>query len=507
VRRSWAAVTVGLLAIVITVSAIALFRYTSEGIGSADSYKVHAYFRDAVGIVQKSPVRTAGLDIGRIFTKELSPDARAKITIEIDATIPLYENAMISKKAESLLGQFYLEIDPGTEYALGPEGQKVKQRRLGDGDQITRVFESPSVSTILDQVNSTMPILRDILRDVRDLTSGQMREIATGVNDMVQKNSVVLERLLLRVDNIAAQVEAIAQSESDDIRVSLRNVREITEGLKHLVGTSEGQVTATGTEMRSSLQKLQNSVDTLDRSLQNVEKVTSRLEKGEGTAGRLLADDTIARNVEEITEDAGGFIRGITRIQTMVGLRTEYNYLAGTFKNYFQVQLQPRPDKFYLLEIIDDPRGYREASTTVTDSSERGLVTERTIKTSEKLRFSLQFGKRIGFFTGRFGIKESTGGVGADFSFLDDRLTLSLDFFDTHSNENPRVQARTTFAVYKDNLHLVAGADDLLNYEPATGSGGAFFDWFFGLKLVFKEEDLKSMLLFGGGAFGAAAGR
>ena len=71
--------------------------------------------------------------------------------------------------------------------------------------------------------------------------------------------------------------------------------------------------------------------------MKNMETVTSRLEKGEGTVGRLLTDDTIARNVEEITEDAGGFVRSITRLQTIVGLRTEYNFLTSTFKNYLSI--------------------------------------------------------------------------------------------------------------------------------------------------------------------------
>ena len=111
--------------------------------------------------------------------------------------------------------------------------------------------------------------------------------------------------------------------------------------------------------MRTSIAKLQPTVDNLDKTLKNMETITSRLEKGEGTAGRLLTDDTIARNVEEITEDAGTFVRGITKLQTIVGLRTEYNFLSSTFKNYLSVRLTPRPDKFYLIELVEDPRGFR----------------------------------------------------------------------------------------------------------------------------------------------------
>ena len=126
------------------------------------------------------------------------------------------------------------------------------------------------------------------------------------------------------------------------------------------MGTTQGEVAKTGEGARGSLDKLQSTIDNLDKTMKNMETVTSRLEKGEGTVGRLLTDDTIARNVEEITEDAGGFVRSITRLQTIVGLRTEYNFLSSTFKNYLSIQLMPRPDKFYLIELVEDPRGYRD---------------------------------------------------------------------------------------------------------------------------------------------------
>ena len=55
-------------------------------------------------------------------------------------------------------------------------------------------------------------------------------------------------------------------------------------------------------------------------------------------------------------------------------------------------------------------------------------------------------------------------------------------------------------AIYKKYLYLVGGVDDVLNYTRTQGSAGGFFDWFMGLQLVFNDEDLKTLLLFGGGA-------
>jgi phospholipid/cholesterol/gamma-HCH transport system substrate-binding protein len=313
------------------------------------------------------------------------------------------------------------------------------------------------------------------------------------------------------MDNIAADVEGITTAESSDVKTTIRNVREISESIKQLVGTSEGEVKQTGTAMRSSLDKLQSTVNNLDKTLKNMETITSRMEKGEGTVGRLLSDDTIANNIEEITEDAGGFVRSITKLQTIVGLRSEYNFLTSSFKNYLSVTLMPRPDKFYLIELVEDPRGYRTKTLTVTNNSQTGTSSETKVTLTEQLRFTLQFGKRVGLspnvsIGGRFGIKESTGGIAGDLYLFRDKLLLSIDVFDAKANRYPRIKATLQYSIWQRNLFLIAGADDMANYVRAPG-GGALFDYFAGAQLVFNDEDLRALLLFGGGAAAGAASK
>ena len=328
------------------------------------------------------------------------------------------------------------------------------------------------------------------------------------VNELIKRNSVVLESLLGRVDHIAGTIDNITTSEADDIKNSLRNVREITESIKTLIGTTQGEVQDTSGAVRGSIEKLQTTITNLDKTMKNMETVTDRLVKGDGTVGKLLADDTIARNVEEITEDAGGFIRSITKLQTIVGLRSEYNFLSSTFKNYLSIQLMPRPDKFYLIELVEDPRGYRSRTTTIVDSSGApGIQSETRVTISEQLRFSLQFGKRVGNVGGRFGIKESTGGIGGDLHLLNDRLLLSVDVFDAKVNQYPRVKGLIAYAIWQSSLYVVGGADDLANYVRAPAGAGGGFDWFLGGMLKFNDEDLKSLLLFGGGAAAGSASK
>jgi phospholipid/cholesterol/gamma-HCH transport system substrate-binding protein len=505
-RRSFAAFTVGALALVILAASYLLFQYTSERLGGEKGPRVFALFQNALGLYEKTRVNSAGLRVGQVEERMLDQDtAKAKVFIRIDPAIRLYQNAMVSKKAASLLGEFYLDIDPGTPFQV-KDGQRVAVPVLKDGDQILQVSEPIEMGTIVDSVGATIPVLKEILDDLKGLTSGPIKDIANNTNNLIERNSVIVERLLSRVDEIAATVQNITKSEEDDIRVTLRNAREITEGLKGLVGTTQGQVSGAGQDLRTSLEKLQRSVESLEKSLGHVEKITGKMADGEGTIGHLLADDTVAQNLDNITDDASNLIRGVSRLQTIVGLRTEYNYLANRFKSYVSVQLMPRPDKFYLIEVVDDPRGFREEQKIITNSSTTGPDSTSKITNSEKLRFSFQFGKRLGPIVGRFGIKESTGGFGVDLYLLRDRLALSADLFDMRSNKYPRFTARATLAVYKNLVFLTGGVDDVFNYVPTSGAGG-FFDWFFGAQLVFNDEDLKSMLLFGGGSMTSSASK
>ncbi len=471
-------------------------------------------FRDASGLFEKSRVQTAGISVGQIEKRELDQaTAKAKITIRMLPSIPLYENAVVSKKSASLLGEYYLEIDPGTPVGLD-HGQRREMRKLKDGDQILRVIEPTQMGDMLNDVATLLPILHDILEDVRKLTSGTITDIADNINKLIESNSDTLGQLLRRVDNIAANVEGVTTSEAGDVKESIKNVREITESIKSLVGTTQGQIAGTGNKMQGSIDRLQNTLDNLDKSMKNIEAITERVDKGEGTVGHLLNDDTIARNVEDITENAGGFIRSVTKLQTIVGLRSEYNILANTLKNYLSVQIMPRPDKFYLIELIEDPRGYSNTVLTATQSSMNGFVTTKSTTTSDQLRLSLMFGKRIGFgsatLAGRFGIKESTGGVGGDLYLFDDRLELSVDVFgfaQSTVGQNFRVKTTVAGEVWNKTLFLVAGADDLLNYHRGEAGTGGGFDWFLGLQLRFNDEDLKSLLLVGGGAAAGSASK
>src|SRR6478735_6357814 len=153
-RRSWASVTVGALVLIVGVLTYWLVRSVNEHAGGNEGYTVWAVFHDASGLFEKSRVQTAGISVGQIEKRGLYENtARAKIIVRMQPGIKLYENAVVTKKSASLLGEYYLEIDPGTEYAE-VKGQKVQMRALKDGDEIKNVVEPVAFGDMMASIGT-----------------------------------------------------------------------------------------------------------------------------------------------------------------------------------------------------------------------------------------------------------------------------------------------------------------------------------------------------------------
>ena len=176
----------------------------------------------------------------------------------------------------------------------------------------------------------------------------------------------------------------------------------------------------------------------------------------------------------------------------------------------------PRPDKFYLLEIVADPRGVDTVSTETVTTDAPDLLnpgqrtTTTTISTKnlheERLTFSLQLGKRYGPVTFRGGIIESSGGVGADLHLFEDVLQLSTSVYQfsrPYQDVFPRAKVWANL-YFLQHFYVTAGADDFLNrWNQGRYPGGPKFtignDVFFGGGLFFTDDDLKTLLGSGAG--------
>ncbi len=482
-NRFTTAAKVGVFAVVTVVAGYYIYQFVNKGVGSGSGYVVYAMMNDASGIAKHSQVRVAGIPVGNIDSIKLSGN-RARIDIRIDEGVPLYEDAAVTKVSSSLLGEYYLGIAPGTE------GKK----QLEDGDQIKNVLGATSTDDLMREIAL-------IAKDVRRVSNSLAASIGTdqgerNIRDTLQNLADVTEALNKTVrenrdsiKNIIQNVEGITQRGAPEIDRILENVRVTTRDVRQLMAANEASPEKSG-EVRQIIHKVNRASDSLESALSNINKATERIERGEGTLGRLSKDEHLINEVEGIAEGVGSFVGSLNRVQTIVTLRNDFQFLAGTVKSFVEVRIQPREDKYYSLEVVNDPRGATtiEQLDVETDNPNDPLhYREVRTVTRNSLRFSVQFAQRFGPFVGRFGLKESTGGVGLDMLLFDDRFELTQDLYGFGEVVVPRWRVHLGYEFVK-RLWLLAGADDIL--APTRR------DYFVGLQLRFNDRDLKTILPF-----------
>jgi len=479
------AAKVGAMTLVLAGAAYGGFRFVAPGAGTENGYRVHAYLPDVTGIAPRSRVLISGIQVGVIDRLSLE-NGRARVDIKMKPEFALFVDAAIAKRATSLIGESLIVLAPGTE----------GRERIPNEGEITLFMDEPTIQSLQGQISEILKDVKSVTGALKDTVGNdkgqqQIAAILKNLADVTEQLNETVKENRAEVREVIRNVNGIAGDSRPQIADILKNVKQVSDDVRKMTaaGDSPGAGGKPG-DIKSTMERVNRASASLETTLAHADSIAARLDKGEGTLGRLTRDETLINEVESVVENVGDLVGGIGRVQTIVGLRTDYNFLANTIKSYVELRLQPSEDKYYLIELVNDPRGKTSFEQVDVDTTNPNLPPHyREIKTTttNSFRFSFQFAKRFGPFTGRFGIKESTGGLGLDFHLLDDRFELRQDLFGFGEELSPRWRIALAYEFIR-KLWLLGGVDDILNKDRR--------DYFVGLQLRFNDQDLKTILPF-----------
>ncbi|MDB4976102.1 MAG: Mce family protein [Myxococcaceae bacterium] len=486
-KETYNAAKVGLLVLLTLAASFAIYRFVDEGSRGEEGFLAYAVFDDVQGLVEKSRVVVAGIPVGVIEKIRLQGE-RARVDIRISGDVKLYKDATVAQRSASLLGETLLVIRPGNP----------KQKPLEAGDQIAAEAKGAGTDDIMKSVGEIADSVKKVTAQLErafgtDVAGNQMAgalkdlsEAIAGVKRTIQTNEEVVNHTL-------ENVESITTDARPKVEAILSHIEALTKNLDVVVGNNikPADSDAGVGRIDDTLIAVQQAAHDLEATMRGAREISERTARGEGTVGRLTKDEKLINEVEGIVEGVNNVVGPIARLQTIVRLRSEYNFLANSFKNYVGLRLQPREDRYYRIELINDPRGrttftQRQVRTSPPIMGEPAYYQQTIAETKDAFRFTLQFAKRIHFATFRFGILESTGGLGLDLHLLDDNLEINADAFAIGEQKNARLRVAIAYQVLQ-RLFIVGGMDDMLNQSR---------DFFMGAQLQFNDEDLKSILPF-----------
>ncbi|MFN3870811.1 MAG: MCE family protein, partial [Aquificaceae bacterium] len=387
---------------------------------------------------------------------------------------------------------------------------------LGYADMDRLVKEMTSASeTLRLMVENFQLILSENREDIRrviqnlealsynlNLIAMENREALRGaisnINLLAYNLNRTLPQTIENIDRLAKTLDGIASENRQDIRDVVANLRqlsgdlkttlpELTTNLNQLSKNLNLLVRENREDIKTSLSNLAELSRSLKESSERLNSILATIDRGEGTLGKLVKDEELYRNVLSGVKTFSKVGEVAEKTNLYIGFRGEL-YRGGDSKGILSIKLQPDGEKYYLLEIVGDSRGrvYKEEI----------LPNQFIVKKEFKPEITVQYA-RIFPFVGdnelvlRGGLKESTGGVGADL-ILSERLMITSDLWDFGRRDRPQdkdlkpnLQVAVNYKV-RGPLYVRVGGDDLLNSRLRGAFGG--------VGLMFTDNDLKYLL-------------
>ncbi len=450
----------------------------------AGRHRVEVLFPSVAGLDEKSPVRIAGVRVGIVESIDLDGQ-KALVTLGLDSEVQLHQGAWAEVSSMGMLGDKYISLHPGA-----PD-----QPALAAGT----VLQGTSPAGFDDVLNT----VEDIGGDIKQVTAS-LRGSLGG-----QQGEQRIDDILENIRQLTAEMRNLVAANRGQIDATLANFRDFSETLKRELPRLADKLTALAddvdgvvAENRAGIQDSVDNVKELTARLRvtadNLNTITGKIAAGEGTIGKLVAEDETATNLNNTLKAVEG---GADALQETLGRAKSYGLdltmrgesLPGIddYRAAFGFDLTTTGKKFYRVEMVNTPVGREQTLTSTVTRRYSDGTTESYVEEKTKVTDQTTFNAQIGYhlfpeLTVRGGLIESRAGFGIDQSLFRKKVVLSLEAYDFGRDQNPphlRFEGRYFLT---DNIFAYAGWDD-----PTWSEGSSVL---FGGGITWSDDDLKYLL-------------
>lgn len=475
---------VGLFVILGVVLLVVMsLRVSGVKFGRGKAYEVVVKFDNIAGLDNDAPVMIGGVEIGRV-KGILLDNFKAKLILNIHPEAVIGDDFTAMIKTKGLLGEKYVSLVPGSKDASP----------LKHGDEITRTTTYTDPERLVTQLSEIADDVKDITKSLSYVLGGEKgKSTLINIFQNIESTIANLNKTILTINKAVSKNEEKFSSLVENLeafsKVLNKSGTRIAEKLETITVNLDGIINENRSNLRDSLTNLrdasitiQDTLDSLQRVAPEFEKtftslgsIAEKIDRGEGTIGKLVNDEKTIDVLNETLTSVRDYIAKAEKFKTFVGFRSEFMFDSTEARNFFSLTLQPTPNKFYFLEVIDNARDR-------VRYDEQGGVGDL-----DEIRYSAQIAGKFNDLTVRGGLLESAGGIGIDYALLRDRLKLTFEASDFNKDRNPHLKAGAMYDINR-YFFINGGYDDFISKQGLETV-------YLGLGIRFEDEDLRDLLM------------
>ncbi len=292
------------VAVCLAMLAVLIWEFGKYEPLSRHTYDINVVFSSVGGIVQDASVLYAGIKVGNVRAIALDQTGELKVVLKLSIldTVKIRKDAKFMINTSGLLGDRYVDIIPSQ--AATAAGF------LKSGDSVT--------GTSSVDLSEAITVVVDVLHQAAGTIERVDKAIQRIDETVLSRPSLDhIDSALVNLDTVTSNAVGLATSAHGVVS----NAMGLTTSLRGVVDDSRGKLDSTLAKFSDAADNLRQASSNIDQvvisnqdevhkavknlaeSTARLNDILARLERGEGTAGKLLVDPTLHDEIVHLVQN------------------------------------------------------------------------------------------------------------------------------------------------------------------------------------------------------------
>ncbi len=260
----------------------------------SSSNSFYTVYDNVDGLTVSKPVMVNGYQIGRVSKMDLLENGQIEVEFKIDSDHPIPSNTIARIVSADLLGSKAIVFDLGNSKTMAKNGGRL---------------QSDVQANLLEKVEPLQLKIENLVVKLDSVLSG----INTTLNDEFQrdfKHSLRSVTVSLRnIENITHDVEGLMGSERLRLAKIMQNLESITNNFKNN-NQKINSILANFDTLSNDLAQMEikSTIDNANKAMQDVQVITDKISRGEGSLGLLVHDDKLYNNLSSASAELDALV-------------------------------------------------------------------------------------------------------------------------------------------------------------------------------------------------------
>ena len=289
---------------------LALAWITFESLSGGQIFKKKGYtlvapFSNLKGLKTGDEVLMAGVKIGTVNNTRLGRE-RVEAVLAIDPTVQIPTDAIASVETSSLLGSQHLAVSFGKAATLLQDGAEIKTKGTVDKNEV--ISQLGSLGAKLEQV-------ADGVSKAMGGGEGGSASLFTKLDHLVDVNGPKLTDTIANLQDITAKLKngegTLGRLVNDpklhdellasiaEIKLAAADTRTFVTNAQSIIADVKGGHGALGALLYDPA-----TAENFKLTVSNIRDISTKLNTGQGTLGKLISDDAVYNEVQGVVKKA-----------------------------------------------------------------------------------------------------------------------------------------------------------------------------------------------------------